>query len=65
LKDGGVMRFNDICLKTIYHSPGGLGKLTEDRLKINEIAAKQLQKMYPELITVFKRPTGMTEVRLV
>lgn len=65
LKDGGVMRFNDICLKTIYHSPGGLGKLTEERLKTNEIAAEALKKTYPDLVTTFKRPNGMTEVRLL
>jgi hypothetical protein len=65
LKDGGVMRFNNICLKTIYHSPGGLGKLTEERLKANEIAAEAIQKKYPELVTLFKRPNGMTEVRLL
>ena len=64
LKDGGVLRFNDICLKTIYHSPGGLGKLTEERLRANAIAAAQLKKTYPELMTVFKRPNGMTEIKL-
>jgi hypothetical protein len=65
LKDGGVMRYNDICLKTIYHSPGGLGKLTEERLHANAVAAAQLQKMYPDLMTTFKRPNGMTEVKLI
>lgn len=65
LKDGGVMRFNDICLKTIYHSPGGLGKLTDERLRVNRDAAKQLQKQYPELVTTFERPNKMTEVRLL
>jgi hypothetical protein len=64
LKDGGVLRFNDICLKTIYHSPGGLGKLTEERLYANAVAAAQLQKTYPDLMTVFKRPNGMTEIKL-
>ena len=65
LKDGGVMRFNDICLKTIYHSPGGLGKLTEERLQTNKIAAEHLQKQFPDLVSTFKRPNGMTEVRLL
>jgi cellulose synthase/poly-beta-1,6-N-acetylglucosamine synthase-like glycosyltransferase len=65
LKDGGVMRFNNICLKTIYHSPGGLGKLTEERLQANKIAAEHLQQKYPDLVTIFKRPNGMTEVRLL
>ena len=65
LKDGGTMRFNDICLKTIYHSPGGLGKLTEERLQANKVAAEALKKAYPDLVTTFKRPNGMTEVRLL
>jgi hypothetical protein len=65
LKDGGVMRFNDICLKTIYHSPGGLGKLTEERLQANKVAAEAIKKAYPDLVTIFKRPNGMTEVRLL
>jgi len=65
LKDGGVMRFNDICLKTIYHSPGGLGKLTDERLQANKVAAEAIQKAYPDLVTIFKRPNGMTEVRLL
>ena len=64
LKDGGVLRYNDICLKTIYHSPGGLGKLNEDRLRANAVAAAQLHKTYPDLMTVFKRPNGMTEIKL-
>lgn len=65
LKDGGVMRFNNICLKTIYHSPGGLGKLTEERLQANKVAAEALHKAYPELVSTFKRPNGMFEVRLL
>ena len=65
LKDGGVLRYNDVCLKTIYHSPGGLGKLDELRLDANEVAAKQLKTMFPDLITVFKRPNGLSEVRLM
>lgn len=65
LKDGGVLRFNDVCLKTIYHSPGGLGKLTEERLRNNQIAAEQLRQLYPDLVTTFKRPNGNFEVRLM
>jgi len=65
LKDGGVMRFNDICLKTIYHSPGGLGKLTEERLLSNKISAEKIQQKYPDLVTTFTRPNKMTEIRLM
>jgi len=65
LKDGGVMRFNDICLKTIYHSPGGLGKLTEERLLSNKISAEKIQQKYPDLVTTFTRPNKMGEIRLM
>jgi hypothetical protein len=63
LKDGGIMRFNDICLKTIYHSPGGLGRV-ETRFATNETAAKQLKDMYPDYVTIYERKSGMKEVRL-
>jgi len=63
LKDGGVMRFNDICLKTIYYSPGGLGRM-DNRFAINEEAAKQLKVKYPDYVTIYERKNGMKEVRL-
>ena len=63
LKDGGVMRFNDICLKTIYYSPGGLGRI-DNRFAIHEEAAKQLKVKYPDYVTIYERKNGMKEVRL-
>jgi hypothetical protein len=63
LKDGGVLRYNNMTIKTKFHSEGGLGK-KDDRFDNNKVAAAYLVKTYPELVTVFHRKTGMAEVRL-
>ena len=60
-KDGGVLRFNYITPKTKFNAEGGLGK---DRQKMNRDAANYLKQTYPELITIFHRANGMTEVKL-
>jgi len=62
-KDGGVIRFNDVSIKTKFHAPGGLGK-TQERIKTNEEAANYLQKTYPDLVKIFHRKNGMAEIRL-
>ena len=60
--DGGVIRFNNITPKTKFNAAGGLGK---DRQEMNKIAAEYLQKKYPDIVTIFQRPTnGMTEIKL-
>jgi hypothetical protein len=61
LKDGGVIRFNNITIKTKFLAAGGLGK---DRFERNKKSAKYLQKKYPKLVTIFHRKNGMTEIRL-
>lgn len=64
LKDGGVVRYNDICIKTKYQNPnGGLGA-TKERLEVNEKAAKDLYKRYPEFGSIWYRKNGMAEFRL-
>jgi hypothetical protein len=63
LKDGGVVRFNNVCLKTVFHSPGGLG-LIENRFEVNKKAAETLQSRYPDLVKIRHRENGMTEIRL-
>jgi hypothetical protein len=63
LKDGGVLRYNDVTIKTKFHAEGGLGK-TDQRFEANKEAAEYLSKKYPDLISIFHRGTGMTEVRL-
>lgn len=68
IKDNGVLRFNNVCLKTKYHKHGGIGPLTKDRYLINEQCAERLYLKYPEYGFVWKRKKGikigMTEFRL-
>jgi hypothetical protein len=63
IKDGGVLRYNNVSFKTKFHAPGGLGQ-TKDRMEANEKAAKYLEKTYPQYAKMWKRPNGMAEVRL-
>jgi hypothetical protein len=62
-KDGGVMRYNNITIKTKFLAKGGLGE-EKERFEINRKAAEYLQKTYPEYVTIFHRKSGMTEIRL-
>jgi hypothetical protein len=59
--DGGVIRFNNVTTKTKFNAVGGLGS---DRHLMNKKAAEYLEKTYPDIITVFQRKNGMTEVKL-
>ncbi len=62
-KDGGVIRYNDICIKTKYHNPnGGLGA-GKDRFDVNEKAANDLLKRYPMYGGIWHRKNGMAEFR--
>jgi len=63
IKDGKVLRYNNIGFKTKFHAEGGLG-VTKDRIKQNKRAAMYLQKTYPQFVSVWTRPNGMYEVRL-
>jgi hypothetical protein len=60
-RDGGVIRFNHVAVKTKFNSVGGLGK---DRYEMNEKASQLLKERYPDVVTIFKRKNGMCEVRL-
>ena len=60
-KDGGVLRYNDVTVKTKFLAKGGLG---EDRFERNRLSADYLQSKYPSLVTIFHRKNGMTEIRL-
>ena len=62
-KDGGVIRYNNITINTKFKAKGGLGE-EKDRFEINKKAAEYLQKQYPDLVTIFHRKNGMTEIRL-
>lgn len=61
LKDGGVIRFNNITVKTKFNAPGGLGT---DRYDKNKNATKYLIHTYPDLVFYKERKNGMPEVRL-
>ena len=63
IKDGGVVRFNDVTIKAKKHAPGGLG-VTEGRLDANRVAAEYLEENYPGYVSVFHRDNGMHEVRM-
>jgi hypothetical protein len=60
-KDGGVVRFNDVGIKTQFLAKGGLGP---DRFAIYKKTAAYLVRTYPDIVSVFHRKNGMTEVRL-
>ena len=60
-KDGGVLRYNNVTIKTKFLAKGGLGA---DRFEMNKKAAEYLQKTYPDLVTIFHRKNGMTEIKL-
>jgi hypothetical protein len=62
-RDGGVLRFNDVAAKTKFLAKGGLGEI-DKRFEMNRKAAAYLYKTYPDLVTIFHRKNGMTEIRL-
>jgi len=61
LKDGGVLRFNDITFSTVFNAPGGLGT---DRYQMNKKAQEYLCKKYPKIVKPKFRPDGTPEVTL-
>jgi len=63
LKDKGVLRFNRITIKTRFLAPGGLG-VEKQRFEINKQAANYLHNRYPNLVTIFQRKNGMTEIKI-
>ncbi len=66
VKDKGVIRFNNISVKTTYYkTPGGMQALGRDRKKDALQSAIYLNKKYPELTKLdFSKKSGITEVRL-
>ncbi len=61
LKDGGVVRFNDITFTTKFNAPGGLGV---DRFQMNKTAQEYLVKTYPGIAKAKFRPDGTPEITL-
>lgn len=66
LKDKGVLRFNNITIKTnYYNNPGGLQAFKKDRKKEAMKAALYLTKKYPELTKLkLNKKSGVPEVVL-
>lgn len=61
LKDGGVIRFNNITFTTKFNAPGGLGT---DRFQMNKNAQEYLVKTYPGIAKARFRPDGTPEITL-
>lgn len=65
LRDGGVMRFNNYCVKTNYfRNKGGLG-LLKDRIKESEKSCKYLLHKYPSLVKIKNKKSGLPDIRLI
>ena len=62
LKDGGIIRFNNVSFKTKFLAPGGLGK---DRFEMYKKAQKFLVNKYPKMVRPKFRPDGTPEVQLI
>ena len=62
-KDGGVLRFNRICIKhNMYSKRGGIGKDQKERLNDYKRASSDLLKKYPEYVYLNNNKEG--EVKL-
>jgi hypothetical protein len=66
LKDGGVIRFNNICVQTTYYkTPGGMQADKRDRKQDAFESAIYLNKKYPTLTTLYLgKKSGYAEVKL-
>jgi hypothetical protein len=66
IKDGGVLRYEKVTIKTKYYNPKGgiLAVMKTNRLKVNEESAKKLERLYPKYGHVWKRENGKFEFKL-
>tara|TARA_R110000787_G_scaffold106720_1_gene214567 strand:+ start:43 stop:804 length:762 start_codon:yes stop_codon:yes gene_type:complete len=65
LKDGGLLRFNHITIKTkTYLKRGGCFSMYGDRMKISEKVSDEIQKRFPKYVSKRIRKNGMWEIRL-
>ena len=62
LRDGKVLRFNKVGLKTKYFAPGGL--MSEDRQKIHQIASEALVEKYPTFLRLKIRKNGYVDCQV-
>ena len=62
-EDGGVLRFNRICIKhNMYSKKGGIGKDQKERLNDYKKASSDLVKKYPDYVHLNKNKEG--EIKL-
>ena len=61
-KYGGVLRYNNICVKTKFYNVGGLEK---DRTDLNEKNTATLISMYPTQLKCWRRKNGTAEIKFV
>ena len=61
-RDGGVLRYSNVCVKSRAYSNGGLGGNKAVRLRKNLYASDYLKRMYPTQVLDKKK---LGEVRLV
>jgi len=62
LRDGKVLRFNKVGLRTKYFAPGGL--MSDDRQKIHQIASETLVQKYPKLLRLKTRKNGYVDCQV-
>lgn len=66
IKDGGVVRFNNVSIETSYYkTPGGMGKL-EERIENAKRSVEYLVMKYPEYCKPnMTKKSGMPDVKLI
>lgn len=64
MKDGGILRLNNVCVRTYYYKePGGM-QVDRTKKRIHD-SAVYLKNKYPELATLnTKKKSGFTEINL-
>lgn len=67
VKDGGVMRFNNVSIETTYYkTPGGMQANGVDRKSEALKSANYLVKKYPKLLSLkLNKKSGMPDVRFL
>ena len=64
LKDGGILRFNNISFSTTFKAKGGLGSDRSKRNMMDKQAQEYLVKTYPNIVSPKFRKDGTPEVIL-
>jgi hypothetical protein len=62
LRDGRVLRFNHVGMKTKYFAKGGM--MSADRQMKHKIASEDLVRKYPKLVRLKVRKNGYTDCQI-